>query len=197
MAVGRDGAVRAFPDAVVVGGRVHRQVRLPSAGSYFGFGRGYDSPGCGRAAGDFGHAAQLWKPHTVSAVPIQHCVVEPAFFRDFLMVAGHAAAPMPQLSAWFGAFARNRGQRIVYSPFLTARSVEDVEGYADAAERPRSARRTRRLDEISLAPSGPGSFNGLSSRDRKGATRACAGLEDEARRVAAQARAHPEVGSST
>jgi hypothetical protein len=200
MAVGRDGAVRAFPDAVVVGGRVHRQVRLPSAGSYFGFGRGCDSPDRGRAAGDFGYAAQLWKPHTVSAVPIQHCVVEPAFFRDFLMVAGHAAVPMRQLGAWLGAFARSRGQRIVYSPFLTARSVEDVEGHADAAEWAafRAANASVIPETRYLSPrlglDHSTAYQPVTEEARRAHLQA---LDVEARRVAGQTRVHLQVGSST
>ena len=123
-----------FPDTAVVGGRVHSDGRILSAASYFGFGRGCDSPDRGRAITDPGYFAQMWKPRSASAVPVQHCVVHPVFFKEFLARYGHADFPMRHLAAWLGAFARSREQRVIYTPFLSARSDEDLEGHADAAE---------------------------------------------------------------
>ena len=115
-----------FPDTAVVGGRIHCDGRILGAASYFGFGRGCDSPDRGRSVSDPGYFAQMWKPRSASAVPVQHCVVEPVFFKEFLKRYGHAHIPMRQLGPWLGAFARAQGRRVIYSPFVSARSREDI-----------------------------------------------------------------------
>ena len=120
-----------YPDTAVVGGRVHRDGRILSAASYFGFGRGCESPDRGRSVSDSGYFVQMWKPHSASAVPVQHCVIDPSFFKEFLARYGHADVPMRQLGAWLGAFARARGRRVIFTPFLSAWSREDVEGQVE------------------------------------------------------------------
>ena len=123
-----------FPDTAVVGGRIHWDGRIQSAASYFGFGRGCDSPDRGRSVNDPGYFVQMWKPRSASAVPVQHCVVEPVFFKEFLKRYGHAQVPMHQLGPWLGAFARSQGRRVIYSPFVSARSREDVESQIEPVE---------------------------------------------------------------
>ena len=123
-----------FPDTAVVGGRIHCDGRILGAASYFGFGRGCDSPDRGRSVSDPGYFAQMWKPRSASAVPVQHCVVEPVFFKEFLKRYGHAHVPMRLLGPWLGAFARARERRVIFTPFLSARSREDVERHVDAVE---------------------------------------------------------------
>ena len=72
-----------YPDTAVVGGRIHWDGRIQGAASYFGFGRGCDSPDRGRSVNDPGYFVQMWKPHSASAVPVQHCVVEPLSSKSF------------------------------------------------------------------------------------------------------------------
>ena len=122
------GLFELFPDTAIVGGRILRDHRVLSAASYFGFGRGCDSPDRGRAVHDPGYFAQMWKPHSASAVPVHHCVVDASFFREFVSHDGHAQVSMRHLGAWLGAFARARGRRVIYTPFLGARATADLEG---------------------------------------------------------------------
>ena len=70
-----------FPDTVMVGGRLHQNGRIVDAGAYFGFGRGCDAPDRGRPLEDPGYFAQAWKPHSVSAVPFDHCLLDSQFRR--------------------------------------------------------------------------------------------------------------------
>ncbi|HWI12815.1 MAG TPA: glycosyltransferase [Burkholderiales bacterium] len=115
-----------FPDTVIVGGPVHGQDGAAlAAGCYFGFGRGCDSPDRGRGMGDPGYFAQMWKQHSVSAVSSQHMVVDARFLASFIDRHAGIAATFPALGAWAGAYARRLGKRVVYTPFLRARCVED------------------------------------------------------------------------
>jgi hypothetical protein len=50
----------------------------------------------------------MWKPRSVSAVPVQHCVVEPSFLVEFLAEPAHARLALCHLAAWLGAHARRR-----------------------------------------------------------------------------------------
>ena len=128
------GLFELFPDTAIVGGRILRHGRVLSAASYFGFGRGCDSPDRGRAVHDPGYFAQMWKPHSASAVPVHHCVVDASFFREFVLHYGNAKLSMRHLGAWLGAFARTRGRRVIYTPFLNARATVDLEASSDPAE---------------------------------------------------------------
>ena len=120
-----------FPDTAIVGGRITRHGRVLSAASYFGFGRGCDSPDRGRSTLDPGFFAQMWKVHSASAVPLHHCVVDPVFLDAFLAAHRDVSVAMPQLGAWMGAFAQTSGRRVIYSPFLTASADIDLEGVSD------------------------------------------------------------------
>ena len=109
-----------FPDTVMVGGRLHQNGRIVHAGAYFGFGRGCDPPDRGRPLEDPGYFAQAWKPHSVSAVAFDHCVLDPHFAADALGALVPSGVPLAQLGEWLGAAARRQQRRIVYTPFLSA-----------------------------------------------------------------------------
>jgi hypothetical protein len=72
---------------------------------------------------DPGYFTQIWKQRSVSAVSIQFAVVRAAFLRDLLGQIP-AAASLPFLGAWAGAYARRMGKRVVYSPYLSG--VSDI-----------------------------------------------------------------------
>jgi len=110
-----------FPDTVIVGGRIHDGENVLEAGGYLGFGRGADSPDRGRRLHDPGYFAQMLKPHSVGTVPVQHCVIDPAFLMRFLDVHVPAGVGFDYLSAWLGAFAQRERRRVIYSPFFSAR----------------------------------------------------------------------------
>jgi hypothetical protein len=130
------GLFELFPDCAMVGGRlVDGARRIRSAGYYFGYGGGCDSPDEGSRLDDPGYHAQLWQQHSVSAVSSALAVVEPGFLAD--AIDAHRALPISLafLGAWCGAEARRTGRRVVYSPFLTARSERDWGARVDPAER--------------------------------------------------------------
>jgi glycosyltransferase involved in cell wall biosynthesis len=117
-----------FPDVVLVGGRLHRHDIIVDADRYFGFGQGCESPNRGRTTADPGYFAQMWKPHSASAVPAQHCVARADFLVEALRRVSVAGLGFDNLAMWLGAAARMAGGRVVYSPFFCARSkVEPAE----------------------------------------------------------------------
>ena len=125
-----------FRDAMMIGGRLHRDGRITAAGSYFGFGRGCDSPDVGRALTDSGYVVQMFKPHTVSAVPVHHSVCRGDFLSEALeRLASAPGISVAHLGRWLGAAARDRGGRIVYSPFFSARVDTDPEEGIGEGER--------------------------------------------------------------
>jgi glycosyltransferase involved in cell wall biosynthesis len=109
-----------FPDAVAVGGRVHKDGRIVAADGYFGFGDGWDSPNIGRRVEDSGYFVQMLKPHSASAVSSLHCVVRASFLGDTLRRLIGTVATFDNLGNWLGAAASTRGSRAIYSPFLLA-----------------------------------------------------------------------------
>ena len=114
------GLFELFPDTAIVGARLHQRGRVLHAGAYFGFGRGCDAPDRGRSLSDPGYAAQAWKPHSVSAVAFDHCVLDAAFAVEALARHVPPGASLAYAGAWLGAAARRLGRRVVYSPFLSA-----------------------------------------------------------------------------
>jgi O-antigen biosynthesis protein len=112
-----------FPDVVLVGGRLHRRGIIVDADRYFGFGQGCDSPNRDRAMADPGYFAQMWKPHSASAVPVQHCVARADFLAGALPRLATAGLGLGNLAMWLGAAARMAGGRVAYSPFLSARTA--------------------------------------------------------------------------
>jgi len=119
------GLFELFPDSVMVGGRIHSHRTILSAGFFFGFGSGCDCPDYGRSLSDPGYFAQLWKPHSVSAVSMQHAVMKPEFLLDVIQSIELWNASITYLDAWCGAVARRRGRRVVYSPFVSAETFID------------------------------------------------------------------------
>jgi len=119
-----------YPDTCVVGGLLVRpsdEVIL-SAGQYFGFGRGCETPDRGTALESFGYFGQVRKQHSVSAVTPRFCVVDEAFLRT-----ARLGVHSKTLGAWLGASAKRVRRRVVYSPFLQGWTDEDWEG--DVADR--------------------------------------------------------------
>jgi glycosyltransferase involved in cell wall biosynthesis len=114
-----------FPDTAMIGGRIHRGGRILEAGSYFGFGNGCETPDRGRSLDDPGYVVQMWKQHSVSAVSSHHAVIEPSFLRDALAVLP-AEASLAYLGPWLGGIAREKGRRVVYSPFFNASTTLDL-----------------------------------------------------------------------
>ena len=130
------GLMELFPDTVMVGGRmISRDGKMITGGSYFGFGRGCDSPDHMRAVSDPGYFAQMWKQHSVSSVSAQHAVVDSRFLLEFIEEHRHAHVSFPYLGAWLGAYARRRRKRVVYTPFMSATCDADWDDLVSEEER--------------------------------------------------------------
>jgi len=112
-----------FPDTAVVGGRFKLGHEIVAADVYFGFGNGFDSPNAARNVADSGYFCQMWKPHSVSAVSAQHCVVRTELLREVLAALVGTGIELEHLGIWLGAAARRRNQRVVYTPFFFAEST--------------------------------------------------------------------------
>ncbi len=124
-----------FPDSAIVGGRLHRNRRVVHGGCYFGFGRGCDSSDYGRSIDDSGYFVQAWKPHSVSAVLIDHCVMDAAFIAAVLKSLPDGALGLPYLGAWLGAASRRHNRRVIYDPLLSAETDLDLSERVTNAER--------------------------------------------------------------
>jgi len=109
-----------FPDTAIVGGRIVKDGVIVAADDYFGFNGACNSPNLGRTAKDPGYFAQLLKPHSVSAVPVQHCVLDASFLAEVLPSLIQAGVTNGALSMWLAAAARRRQKRCVYTPFFAA-----------------------------------------------------------------------------
>ncbi len=111
-----------FPDSVMVGGTLHDGSKIVDGPRVFGFGDGFGCPDSGRLLADPGYAAKMWKPHTVSAVSTNHCVIKTQFLKRCMAELLNEAVPIEMLGLWLGAQALEAGSRIVYSPFMRARA---------------------------------------------------------------------------
>ncbi len=129
------GLFELFPDTVMVGGRLHQNGRIVHAGAYFGFGRGCDAPDFGRQIDDPGYFAQAWKPHSVSAVAFDHCLLDSDFAADVLGAFVPSGLSLVELGPWLGAAARRRDRRVVYTPFLSAVPGVDRVSHLNAVAR--------------------------------------------------------------
>ncbi|MDQ3349114.1 MAG: glycosyltransferase, partial [Acidobacteriota bacterium] len=129
------GLLALFPDAAMVGGRIHNGTRILTAGQMFGFEAGCGSPDRGRLLQDPGYFGQMWKPHSVSAVSCQHAVVHAKFLLDALDALEGVPMSLANLGAWLGGQARRARRRVVYSPFLSGRVYRDMEEDIPARER--------------------------------------------------------------
>jgi O-antigen biosynthesis protein len=110
-----------FPDSVMVGGIIHDGIGIIDGPRVFGFGDGFDCPDSGREITRHGYMAQMSKPHTVSAVPTAHCVIEYGFLVQCLAELIEEDVPTEMLGLWLGAKALESGNRVVYSPFMRTR----------------------------------------------------------------------------
>lgn len=129
------GLFELFTDTVMVGGRLHSYDTILAGSFYFGFGRGCDSPDRGRPfGGDPGYFSQFWKPHSVDAVSAQHSLFDPAFLIRAIEAISDKGASIAALGQWAGAVARDEGRRVIYSPFLCARTDTDWTVYVDDQE---------------------------------------------------------------
>jgi hypothetical protein len=131
--------IELFRETVIVGGPAYDdEDRAVAAGMYFGFDGDCGSPDRFRSRGDPGYFAQMWKPHSVSAVSAHHAVIDGAFLSDALF-SGRIpdSVSLACLGEWLGAVAARWGKRTVYSPFLAVRSREDFRRWWSEEERRR------------------------------------------------------------
>jgi glycosyltransferase involved in cell wall biosynthesis len=117
------GLLELFADAVMVGGTLHDGTNVVDGPRIFGFGNGYDCPDRGRPLAAPGYSAMMWKARSVSAVSSGHCVVR----RDFLLQAMPTLLAekvgIEMLGPWLGALAVQADKRVVFSPFMRAKTV--------------------------------------------------------------------------
>ncbi|MFM0559300.1 rhamnosyltransferase WsaF family glycosyltransferase [Paraburkholderia sediminicola] len=122
-----------FPDTVVVGGRIHDSGILREGGYVFGYAGAIGCPDAGQPLTNPGYFAQAWKPRSVAAVSARHCIVDRAFLME-------SAAQLPSelrlamLGPWLGALARTKGQRVIYTPLITAQLKEGADVTASRAD---------------------------------------------------------------
>ncbi|WP_076729351.1 glycosyltransferase [Methylobacterium radiotolerans] len=151
------GLFDRHPDTVAIGGRIHSDGRALETGRFLGFGDGCGCPDRGRPMTDPGYSAQVWKPRSVSAVSAMHAVFDAAFLAEVLAIAEAHGGTLPHLGAWAGGHAKRAGHRVVYSPFLSARTGIDYDARVGVAER--SAFLSAFIDlmpDDSLLPAGTG-----------------------------------------
>ncbi|HEY9216138.1 MAG TPA: glycosyltransferase [Ancylobacter sp.] len=116
------GLLEMFPDAVMVGGTLHDNGRVVDGPRIFGFGLGCDCPDRGRLLTDPGYSANIWKAHSVSAVSSGHCVVRRDFLVRMMPLLLEEDVPVRMIGPWLGALAAELGMRILFSPFMSAKT---------------------------------------------------------------------------
>lgn len=109
-----------FPDTAIVGGRIHDGRTVLEGAIMLGTG-GADRSEAGRALSDPGYFAQSWKPRSADAVPLRHCWIDAAFLRGALPSVPGDLSPAA-LGLWLCALARERGRRVVCSPYVAAQA---------------------------------------------------------------------------
>ena len=125
-----------FSDTTVVGGRIIEPNDLIlEAPRVLGFGDGCGCPDRGRHVGDPGYFASMWKQHSVSAVSAQFCVMDAAFLLAVLQKACPPDTSPVMLGQWAGAWALRSRRRVVYTPFLRARTRQDWQAMASDDQR--------------------------------------------------------------
>jgi hypothetical protein len=114
------GLKEAFPDAVMIGGRVLDSTRrIRSAAGILGLGSGAASPDRGRHASDVGYFGMALKQRSTSAVSALFSALDPEFLRDCVLPSN----PLETAEALMLAVAlqaRDGGRRVIYSPFIEA-----------------------------------------------------------------------------
>lgn len=152
-----------FPDTAMVGGPIYNELgQAVSAGIYFGYGSGLDTPDLLRPKQDPGYFAQMWKQHSVDAMSSRNCVIHAPFLLDALASSNiPPETPLRMLGEWLGATAARWGKRIVYSPFLAAEgsgiwshssSDESAFRLAHGASIPEARYYSRHLDRTGERP---------------------------------------------
>jgi glycosyl transferase family 2 len=124
------GQMELHPDAAVVGGRIlNRTGTTAAAGQIFGLGGFLDTPDRERRDGDMGHYGLYISQRSVDAVAAELCVIRAGLLRDTL-ANPRLPRQLPMLTAWLGGLARQRSQRVIYSPHIAAQYVEGQEDRA-------------------------------------------------------------------
>ncbi len=83
-------------------------------------------PTAAARSSDPGYHVQAWKQHSVSAVSLDHCVLDPKLALDALSDLARANISLAHLGAWLGAAFRRQGRRVIYSPNLLAETNIDL-----------------------------------------------------------------------
>lgn len=125
------GLIELFPDTVIVGGTLHDGTNVLDGPRVFGFGDGFDCPDRDRPLSDPGFSAQMWKPHSVSAISGGHFVVRRSFLRSALVELIQEQVPLNLLATWLCALAREGNKRVLFSPFMRALTTFVPEDGAD------------------------------------------------------------------
>lgn len=128
------GLLELFADAVMVGGTLHDGTHVVDGPRIFGFGNGYDCPDRGRSLADPGYSAMMWKARSVSAVSSGHCMVRREFLLQVMPTLLAEKVCIEMLGPWLGALAIQAGKRIVFSPFMRAKTVIVPEDMASESE---------------------------------------------------------------
>jgi hypothetical protein len=115
------GLFELHPDTAMVAGRAHFNGHIVAAGDYFGFGGTCGCPDVGRAIGDPGYFAQMWKQRSVSAGCSILAVVDPTLIRIVVDLFGDQPSSLSFIGAWCGLAAARTGRRVVYSPFVSGK----------------------------------------------------------------------------
>jgi hypothetical protein len=116
----------AFPDAVMLGGRIlDQRRRVASGAAVLGFGAGLDSPDRGRAAADVGYFGTAAKQCSASAVSGLLCGLDAKFSSNSRRGPGDFGDPC-SLSRVIALRALSQGKRIVFSPFIEAAGEADL-----------------------------------------------------------------------
>lgn len=111
---------QAFPNTVMVGGRLHDGRAIVEAGYVFGYHGPIGCPDVGRPLSDPGYFTQGWKPRSVAAVSARLAIVRREFLAAFAREMTCDLDPAT-LGLWLGFFARSRGERVVYTPYVGAK----------------------------------------------------------------------------
>ena len=131
------GLFEMFADTVLVGGRVHAGGIVLGAGYYLGLGTGCDCHDRGQDLSSPGYFGQLLKPHSVSAVSMQHAVMLPEFLLSVIEETSCWRPSFAGLGRWAGAIAKIKERRVIFSPFISATVSRDWENQLTKEEKGR------------------------------------------------------------
>lgn len=121
------GLKEAFPDAMVIGGRIIDSSDRVLAGPHvFGYEGHIGSPDRGRAAADAGYFGSALKQQSTSAVDARLCAVDAGVLRTLIIAGATLPDTLDALGPWFGLRALEQGTRVVFSPFIQASGVRST-----------------------------------------------------------------------